>query len=291
MILDLYDLGFNLLPCLRRTKEPAIKWQSMQDARLSRAEIERWIPRTTNWAMLHGPVGGSCAIDPEGTATIAWLNPHIKDITTPVVRTGKSTATETRLHVYFRWQPDLPAWLRADGINPIKVQREAMYTMLPGSIHPDTGRTYELVHGSFAELAPLPASLLPFGTGAKTPGGYGAPFELPTAVYKDQRRPVMNQLIASLVTSSNSDQFETDGVLDVKALRRFVCDVVKMYNSNVCHPPFEWNQTTDWFKDHKVASFVERSFNGAVRLRGQRATFGPRLDDGPALDQGPELPL
>jgi hypothetical protein len=200
IILALYDLGFNLLPCQPRTKEPAIRWQSVQSERLSRAEVERWIPRTTNWAMVHGPVGGTCAIDPEGLATIAWLNPHLDRVDTPVVRTGKSAPGDPRFHVYFKWQPGLPSFLRAEGINPIKVQRERCITILPGSIHPDTGRAYELRDGSFAQLASFPESLLAFSDAHKRTGGFSAPFELPPVdkITVGERRPLMNSQIATL---------------------------------------------------------------------------------------------
>lgn len=87
----------------------------------------------------------------------------LADIVTPTVRTGGG-----RLQMYFRHAPGLRN--RVGVVPGVDVRTTGGQVVLPGSVHPKTGRTYEWILGPETPLAEFPAHLLARLKAAASPG-------------------------------------------------------------------------------------------------------------------------
>ena len=137
VIEDLVRQGMNLIPLLPKSKKPAIKWKSYQDKRYDGA-----IPESQNLGVVCGRISGNLVVldvdiaDPSLPNII--LGSAIKR--TLVVRTGSGG-----YHIYVRCK-ELP---RSETLNGesgrVEIKSEGMYVVGPTSVHPDTGKEYEII--------------------------------------------------------------------------------------------------------------------------------------------------
>lgn len=136
--MNLRELGFNVIPCLPKSKLPAIKWGEYQTKKFEGLLAE-------NNAVICGITSGNLVVidldDPTlGDLIFTDFN-KIKN-QTMVVETGKKG-----FHVYVKTRGQLPKTLRIthpDGRH-LDIQSQGAYVMAPGSIHPDTLREYKIV--------------------------------------------------------------------------------------------------------------------------------------------------
>ena len=137
VIEDLLGQGMNLIPLLPKSKKPAIKWKSYQDKRYDGA-----IPESQNFGVVCGRISGNLVVldvdiaDPSLPNMI--LGSAIKR--TLVVKTGSG-----RYHIYVRCK-ELP---RSETLNGgrgrVETKSEGTYVVGPTSVHPDTGKEYEII--------------------------------------------------------------------------------------------------------------------------------------------------
>jgi len=136
--MNLRELGFNVIPCLPKSKLPAIKWGEFQTKKFEGLLAE-------NNAIVCGVTSGNLVVIDLDDPTLAEL--VFNDFTavknrTLVVETGKKG-----FHVYLKAKGQLPRTLRIthpDGRH-LDIQSQGAYVMAPGSIHPETLREYKVI--------------------------------------------------------------------------------------------------------------------------------------------------
>ena len=134
---DLRRQGRNLIPLLSESKRPAIPWKAYQ-SKIYDGEI----PESQNFGVVCGRISGNLVVldvdiaDPSLPDRI--LESAIKR--TLVVRTGSG-----RYHIYV-WCKDLPKSEKLQGrYGRIEIKSEGTYVVGPTSVHPDTGKEYEII--------------------------------------------------------------------------------------------------------------------------------------------------
>ena len=137
VIEDLLSQGMNLIPLLPKSKRPAIPWKAYQSKRYDGA-----IPESQNFGVVCGRISGNLFVlyidiaDPSLPDRI--LKSAIKR--TLVVRTGSGG-----YHIYVRCKK-LPRSETLKGEHGrVEIKSEGMYVVGPTSVHPDTGKEYEII--------------------------------------------------------------------------------------------------------------------------------------------------
>ena len=137
VIEDLLRQGMNLIPLLPKSKKPAIKWKPYQDKRYDDA-----IPESQNFGVVCGRISGNLVVldvdiaDPSLPNII--LGSAIKR--TLVVKTGSGG-----YHIYVRCK-ELPRSETLKGeLGRVETKSEGTYVVGPTSVHPDTGKEYEII--------------------------------------------------------------------------------------------------------------------------------------------------
>ena len=137
VIKELRGQGRNLIPLRHNSKIPAIKWEPYQGKRYDGA-----IPESQNFGVVCGRISGNLVVlyvdiaDPSLPDRI--LKSAIKR--TLVVRTGSG-----RYHIYVRCK-ELPRSETLKGEpGRVEIKSEGMYVVGPTSVHPDTGKEYEII--------------------------------------------------------------------------------------------------------------------------------------------------
>lgn len=136
--MNLRELGLNLIPCRDNSKIPAIEWKQYQtntyNGNLS-----------NNNAVICGITSGNLVVIDLDDPTLAEM--IFKDFEgvkkkTLVVATGKKG-----YHIYIRNTGVMPRTMRLslDDGRHIDIQSQGAYVIAPDSIHPDTGRKYEII--------------------------------------------------------------------------------------------------------------------------------------------------
>lgn len=158
-----YDRGWSIFPL--KGKRPLVDWKTYQCERGTRDDVERLFsdPACTGIGLALGGLSGVIRIDADSAGALAelqrlgslpdtlcfrspssphsfgWLLQHVDGITTEKLWKGKGEHEELR------------------------VQSHGAYTVLPPSLHPDTGTPYEWINE--APIARIPRWLLDFYTG------------------------------------------------------------------------------------------------------------------------------
>lgn len=153
--------GWECVRLGRRSKKPQGRhWQMTNDADL----VAAWFRAGDNVGLVCHERTGVAVLDPD---RIEWADmvDAIGQPSLPWVITGSGN-----LHYYVQWEPSLPPKLKWDGAIIGEIQRGPglQQVVLPGSVHPDTGRPYRWITESLGDLvlpidpvrAPLPR--LPF---------------------------------------------------------------------------------------------------------------------------------
>jgi replicative DNA helicase Mcm len=130
--------NFNKIPCIDKSKKPAIPWAEYQHKRYTKP-VE-----TKNYAIIMGITSGVFVIDIDSAGLIHKLFTNWEKVleNNYVVQTGSGS-----YHIYFQYDPSITT-KRLD--NPstgehIDIQSQGTYVIGPGSIHPDTGEEYKII--------------------------------------------------------------------------------------------------------------------------------------------------
>ena len=137
VIEDLLRQGMNLIPLLPKSKKPAIKWKPYQDKRYDGA-----IPESQNFGVVCGRISGNLVV-----LDVDIADPSLPDIVlgsaikrTLVVKTGSGG-----YHIYVRCK-ELPRSETLKGeLGRVEIKSEGTYVVGPTSVHPDTGKEYEII--------------------------------------------------------------------------------------------------------------------------------------------------
>ncbi len=133
--------GFNVLPAEDRAKYPVTKWEKYQREKYPREEIEEWLNHgKENWVVVCGAISWNLVVvDFDKPELYEQFKERIPEelLNTFIVKTGKKG-----YHVYYR----TPEPVEATKIDKIDIQGEGKLAVLPPSIHPETGRRYEIIN-------------------------------------------------------------------------------------------------------------------------------------------------
>lgn len=156
--LDYAARGFNVIPI--RTddrKRPALPaWKPYQEQLVTEEEVRRWFTgRANGIAVICGRVSGGLVVididDPDLGDRFLQANSGLLE-STLCARTGGGN-----LHVYLRapFPPTKFTLRRSDPPQPVDVQGEGSYVVMPPSLHA-SGRRYEWMSGSGQSLLHVP---------------------------------------------------------------------------------------------------------------------------------------
>ena len=137
VIEELRGLGLNLIPLLPKSKRPAIQWKPYQDRRYTGA-----IPGSQNFGVVCGSISGNLVVLDIDIEDPSLPDKVLESATkkTLVVRTGSG-----RYHVYVRCK-ELPKSGKMQGSRGrVEIKSSGAYIVGPTSVHPDTGREYEII--------------------------------------------------------------------------------------------------------------------------------------------------
>ena len=133
---DLRNRGFNIFPLGVRSKAPAGPWKQWQEETCTEE-----IAENENAGVVCGQISNNLfVIDLDDESLYPMMEKyHGKTFT---VRTGKG------YHFYFRWRAGTLVIPNAVMINTgglhLDIRGQGGYVVAPGSVHPDTGRKYEI---------------------------------------------------------------------------------------------------------------------------------------------------
>jgi len=144
--IDYYlDQGFCVIPAFPRSKRPAVQWLVYQSRRPSVSEIDGWRPlwaRGYNIGVICGRVSdGLICIDIDSEAYLRRFDIERLKRDTMVVVTGSG-----KYHIYVRSLGVVRTTrLMHGGRVAVEIRGEGSFTILPNSIHPETGMPYKLL--------------------------------------------------------------------------------------------------------------------------------------------------
>jgi len=129
---------FNIIPCIDDSKKPSIPWKEYQTTRYTQPVTSK------NYAVICGETSNICVVDVDSPEIIHILFDNFEGIKqkTLVVKTGSGG-----YHVYFEYDSTM-ATMRLDNLSKnqhVDIQSQGTYVIGPGSIHPDTGKEYEII--------------------------------------------------------------------------------------------------------------------------------------------------
>ena len=126
-----------MIPLRHNSKIPAIKWEPYQGKRYDGA-----IPESQNFGVVCGRISGNLVVLYVDIADPSLPDRILKSATkrTLVVRTGSGG-----YHIYVRCK-ELPRSETLKGERGrVEIKSEGMYVVGPTSVHPDTGKEYEII--------------------------------------------------------------------------------------------------------------------------------------------------
>lgn len=105
----------------------------------------------------------------DGIDSLAKLLADIgfEELNTYTIKTGGNSATGGEFHFYLKKPPEIKLRCKLDAYPGIEIKSEGACLVGPGSIHPDTGRLYEVISGTPDKLMDSPAKLLELFTQKK----------------------------------------------------------------------------------------------------------------------------
>lgn len=162
-VLNYTKAGFAVFPCYNSRKGPP-RWQMTQyDQNTTFDSIKR--PLVYGLNMNASPQYFVLDVDPRNypqghnhlTEFLSFLKMTADDIKTPVVRSGGGG-----FHIYFRRPSGFLLTNTVPNFNAIEIKAEGRYVVGLGSIHNKTGKSYDLLKGSFEQIQDAPLHLLEY---------------------------------------------------------------------------------------------------------------------------------
>jgi len=156
-------LGWSVLPVRPRDKRPLIRWEPLQEARPSEADVAGWFEQwpDANLGVVTGAISNLIVLDVDpkhgGDDTLQLLERRFG----PLPQTVESHTGGGGRHLYFR-HPGYPVRNRAGLGQGIDLRGDGGYVVAPPSVHP-SGTPYAWLAGRSPDalaLAPLPRWLL-----------------------------------------------------------------------------------------------------------------------------------
>ncbi len=151
----LYGYGLAVMPVGGEAgKRPLLKYRNLQH-RPGREFIEKkLVPRfgAKNIGILTGPLSGVVVVDCDDPNAVSVMIERCGD--TPL----KISTPRGGVHLYYKWTSEGCANLRREGL-AVDVKGAGGFVVAPPSIRPSgpyTGKAYELLSGSWADLCRLP---------------------------------------------------------------------------------------------------------------------------------------
>ena len=138
------DKGFSILPCTG--KRPSIlKWEALQERPPTHADVNRWrdMGHLHNIGIIGGAVSGNLVIvDLDGDESVDRFSRAFPSLMeTYTVQSGSGHGR----HLYLR-SDILPASKRtSQPWGNVELRAHGCYVIAPPSIHPDSGRRYEVI--------------------------------------------------------------------------------------------------------------------------------------------------
>jgi len=180
MALALAERGYSVIPC--RGKVASVNWQPYQHRRAAPDEIEAWARAGVleNIAIVLGEVSGVFAMDLDGDEAVSAWHGFFGEARTVTVRSGSGHGH----HVYFRPDGGMPKTTRVlhHRAGNIELRAAGCYVVAPPSVHPVTGKRYEIISRDYGV-----ASLEPAGWGGIVDWIHSLQREKAAALYEQQR--------------------------------------------------------------------------------------------------------
>lgn len=136
----LFGAGYSIIPLAPGTKSPTLeKWTRYCKELPTHDDIVRWNQwQGANIGVCLGVASGIIAIDLDND--VDGLIGKIEGLlpATPVAKTGKKGKT-----LFYRYTGELSRGLSVSGVRVVDILSSGRQTVLPPSIHPDTGKPYE----------------------------------------------------------------------------------------------------------------------------------------------------
>jgi len=150
------EQGFNLIPLGFRTKKPVIDWKELQERMITDEEIQRYWGNEDvkyNVGIMCGKISGNLVVidfDSEESFHKFFGNDNHNIYT---VKSGREEGG-AGYHVYFRTKTPVRSLDAYNEKNKkeISLKAEGSYVVAPPSIHPDTGRQYQIIN----KVLPIP---------------------------------------------------------------------------------------------------------------------------------------
>lgn len=150
--------GLSVVHIPAGVKKPSGKWEALQKKRATERQVRAWFADGGNVGIICGAISGGLLVIDFDTVEIyqrfmAKFGQLVAGL--PVVKTGKG------YHIYLRCPvPGGNRKLAAAGkVKLIETRGEGGLVLAPGSIHPDTGKPYELLAGDLARVPLLEQAL------------------------------------------------------------------------------------------------------------------------------------
>lgn len=136
--------GFSILPC--EGKKAAIQWAALCERRPTAADVNRWrdMGILRNIGIIGGPVSGNLVIiDLDGDEAVGRFTHEFPSLMeTYTVQSGSGHG----LHLYLR-AGIMPATKRtSQPWGNVELRAHGSYVIAPPSVHPDSGRRYEVIN-------------------------------------------------------------------------------------------------------------------------------------------------
>jgi hypothetical protein len=113
--------------------------------------VADWFAHGANVGLVCHERTGLAVLDPDDLLPWAEMVDELGQPSLPWVKTGSG-----KLHYYVAWEPDLPAKLwpveGEDHIGEIQAGPGQDQVVLPGSIHPDTGKLYRWITDALGDF-------------------------------------------------------------------------------------------------------------------------------------------
>lgn len=199
--MEYLSFGWSIMPLIKKTKNPSIKWKELQNRLLTSDEAKRYFNNTeVGIGLICGQLSGIVVID------LDLYKEHAKiiNLDTPVkVRTGGGG-----LHGYFKYKPGtrnkVNTELAAD------IRGEGGYVVLPPSIHPNGNQyKWEIAEGltlkdAISQIPELSEELLEWMSKnhLTEQEGFGKKFDITSAVAlgEGSRNDTLYRASCSLLT-------------------------------------------------------------------------------------------
>lgn len=147
------SLGLSVFPLRPHDKRPfpGFGWKEFQRRIATEAELHEWAREypDANLAIVCGKISGNLEVyDVDNLAYRDFLLPTLEHLDSPTIQTGSG-----KIHILLRSR--IPQGTTAHNLLSQRladIKSEGSYIVAPPSIHPDTGKPYEVKFGTFESI-------------------------------------------------------------------------------------------------------------------------------------------